>query len=81
MSNDNNRTAVVKRINRKLAKNYEKLCKCRENSRRWYNLGDLYVLDTYRDVVIDTHVEVEKLAAILGVMSIPLSGGNNAPQE
>ena len=52
--------AQIARINRKLAKNYQRLC----TSRSWrmeQNVGHYYVLDTYRNAVIQTHVDLEDL--------------------
>ena len=52
--------AQIARINRKLQKNYQKLC----TSRSWrmeQNVGQYYVLDTYRNAVIQTHVNLDSL--------------------
>lgn len=49
------------RINRVLAKDGQALKK----ARGWnaiQNLGALYVLDTYRNVVVDQHVDLETIA-------------------
>lgn len=50
----------IARINRKLAKRYHKL----RTSRSWrveQNLGERYVLDTYNNTVIQTHVDLDAL--------------------
>jgi hypothetical protein len=59
--------AIIQRINRRLAKDHEKLCK----SRGWQaqqNLGDYYLLDRYRKTVINSNVNVETFARELGVI-------------
>jgi hypothetical protein len=59
--------AIIQRINRRLAKNHEKLCK----SRGWQaqqNLGDYYLLDRYRKTVINSNVNVQTFARELGVI-------------
>lgn len=55
------RKAQVARINRQLAKRYEKLCKSRQGSRLEHNIGEYYVLDTYKNAVIRTHVDLDEL--------------------
>ncbi len=53
--------ALILRINRVLAKDGQALKK----ARGWnaiQNLGALYVLDTYRNVVLDQHVDLESMA-------------------
>ena len=60
--------AVIQRINRKLAHKYEKLCKSR-GWRELQNLGDYHVIDSYRNVLIKSHVNIEELARELGVMA------------
>lgn len=50
----------IARINRQLAKQYHKL----RTSRSWReksNLGDYYVIDAYRNAVIDHHVDLDFL--------------------
>ena len=49
--------ALMARINRKLAKEGQKLCKCREGSRAMSNLGTYHVIDTYKNAVIDWGIE------------------------
>lgn len=50
----------IARINRKLAKRYEKVC----TSRSWrmrLNVGEHYLLDTYTNAVILTQVDLDDL--------------------
>jgi len=66
--------ALVKRINRKLAREGERLRKtrpCRGEgvSRMWMNCGDFYVIDVRRNFLVDTHVDVEILGRKLGVLA------------
>jgi hypothetical protein len=61
---------IIRRINRKLAKNYEKLHECRKNSRAYSNLGDYYIVDTYRNTIIRSSIEdFEGLARDVGVIA------------
>lgn len=62
-----NRKAQIARINRQLAKRYEKLCASRRGSRLEHNVGEYYVLDTYRNAVIQTHIDVDELEKELRV--------------
>ena len=63
--------ALIKRINRKLAQGPrpEKLCKTRPESRAWLDLGDYYVRDIYRNLIMDNHVDVTELAKDLNVIA------------
>ncbi len=63
------RQALIKRINRVLAKRpwAEKL----HTSRGWrekLNLGDYYRIDVYRNCVVDHHVDLEELGVDLEVL-------------
>jgi hypothetical protein len=58
--------AQIARINRRLAKRYEKL-RASRGWRKVQNLGDNYVLDSYMNAVVRTHVNLDSLAAELGV--------------
>lgn len=58
--------ALIKRINRKLAKEGEKLHKS-GNIRCQSNLGDYYVTDD-RNTVIDWHCHLEDMGRELGVL-------------
>jgi len=60
--------ALVARINRKLAKGQEVLRKCRGDSRFIHDLGDYYVVDVKRNVVVDRDVELETYARALLVL-------------
>jgi len=58
--------AIRQRINRKLAHEWKGLRK----NRRFNDsvLGEYYLIDTQRNCVIDTDVDIESLAADLGVL-------------
>ncbi len=60
--------ALIKRINRALAKQYESVRRCREDSRAFGYYGTYYVLDTWRNSPIATHVDLESLGRELGVL-------------
>lgn len=60
--------ALIQRINRKLRSDYKQLCV----SRGWRlksNLGDYYILDTYRNVVVDHHTDPKALGKELGALA------------
>jgi hypothetical protein len=59
--------AVIQRINRKLAHKYERLCKSRSLG-QLQNLGDYYLIDSYRNALIRSRVNIEEPARELGVM-------------
>lgn len=61
-------SALVARINRKLAPEHQKVCKCRESSSAFNDLGRFYVLDTYRNAIENSHIDIENFARELGVM-------------
>lgn len=58
--------ALVARINRALAKQSEKLRRCRKNARGFNDLGAYYLLDG--NTVIATHVNIEALGHELNVL-------------
>ena len=62
--------AIVQRINRRLAKQQEKLLRLRggRDSRWWNELGNHYVVDADDAIVIRTHVDIEALAKELRVV-------------
>jgi hypothetical protein len=66
---------LTARINRKIAHNGQRLCAARVGGRLESNVGRYYVLDVTRNVVIDTHVDLETLGVRLGVLQ---SGENLA---
>ena len=59
--------ALIKRINRKLAKDGERLRRSR-SARMFSSVGDVYRLNVNRNFVVDHHVDVETLARDLGCM-------------
>jgi hypothetical protein len=60
--------ALVKRINRALRKKMLFLKKCRRSSRAYSDLGNFYVLDAERNLIVKTHVDVENAARELKVL-------------
>lgn len=61
--------AVEARINRKLARDHQKLCKARPDSRLHSNVGRYYVLDTYRNEVMWMNVNLLNFANELNVIA------------
>jgi hypothetical protein len=59
--------AVIQRINRKL-KPEQRLYACRRNSRWWRDLGDYYVTNIYRNIIVITRVDPEAYGRKLGVL-------------
>lgn len=60
-------TALVKRINRKLAPDFEKLRKSR-GAREQMGMGEYYVHDCKRNSVMATYVDPVRLGRELGVL-------------
>lgn len=60
--------AVTGRLQRILAKDGHKLCKCRGDTRQHQALGDYYLLDTYRNTVVDSQIEFEEFARKVGAL-------------
>jgi hypothetical protein len=62
--------ALFQRVNRKLKKNHERLCKTRGDQYRWA----YYVLNTYTNTIdgkhpiMDSKADVERFARELGVL-------------
>ena len=63
-----NLSALVARINRKLEKLNDNRLRKSRGLNAFNNLGEYYVLDVNRNLIIDTSVNVESLARELGVM-------------
>jgi hypothetical protein len=63
-----NMRALIQRINRKLAKD-ERLLKRSRGARTVQNLGDYYLIDVNRNLVVDHQVDPEALARELGVIA------------
>lgn len=59
--------ALIKRINRQLNKDTQRLCKTR-GWRSFSNLGTYYILDYYYNLVTAHHIHLEFLGAELGVL-------------
>lgn len=64
MANTAEQKNQLARINRKLAPKYEKVLSSRSDRENQY-LGDFYVLDSYQNAVINTHVNLDDLEAEL----------------
>jgi hypothetical protein len=60
--------ALIQRINRKIRPEYRRLHACRRNSRWWSNLGDYYVVDTYRNMIVDSGIDPTAYGRRLGVL-------------
>jgi hypothetical protein len=61
-------TALMARINRRLAHGAERLRKCRPNSRHYSDLGDYYLLDGHNNIT-GPHIEsLESYGRDLGVL-------------
>jgi len=61
--------ALIGRINRRLGRDYKKLFKSRPGSRLEANVGRFYVVDVWRNTVVDTHVDLESYGRELGVLA------------
>lgn len=61
--------AVLARINRKLRKKDLVLRKCRNLSSACAALGDYYLMDSNQNLLIDTHVNLEKFARDEGCLA------------
>jgi hypothetical protein len=61
-------SALIRRINRVLAKKYQAVRRFRVNAQGFDYHGRFYVLDTWRNSPIDTHVDLTVLARMLGVL-------------
>ena len=59
--------AVIRRINRKL-KPETVLRKCRQDSRRFYILGNYYLIDQRGNFVVDTQIDLEHCAREVGAL-------------
>jgi hypothetical protein len=60
--------ALLRRINRILAKRGRRLCTSRSWGERG-NLGDHHVIDSHYNTVVDTHVELDGFARTLGALN------------
>lgn len=62
------RTALIARVNRRLAKQGESLRQCSENKRDHSRLGDVYVIDLAHNAVIAKNVDLQRFAKKLGAL-------------
>jgi hypothetical protein len=62
-------SAVIQRINRKLAHEDQRLCTLRTPSRWQSSLGDYYIVD-HRNNIVASHVDPTALALELGVLQL-----------
>lgn len=60
--------ALIKRINRSLRRNFEKLKKCQEKSRCFNDLGSFYVVDQRNNLFVERHVDIEAFGRDIGVL-------------
>jgi hypothetical protein len=58
--------ALMQRINRKLARNHQKLSTVRSAGHE-SNVGRYFILNVSRNVITETNIELEKLGRRLGV--------------
>lgn len=61
-------SALVRRINRKLAPAWQRVCKLSERHRGYGSLGRYHMMDTFQNTVIDTHLDLDHLGQQLGVI-------------
>jgi hypothetical protein len=61
--------ALIQRINRKLKPDWKQLRTARIGGRLESNVGRYYVLDIYRNTVVETHVDPEYLGRELAVLA------------
>jgi hypothetical protein len=75
--------ALIQRINRKLKREYRRVCVCRPNSQGWSDLGDFYVVDIYRNMIVDSFVDPAAYGRHLGVVQPfeEVVGNNSASTE
>jgi hypothetical protein len=60
--------AIVQRLNRRLAHDYESI-KTPRGERNLQSLGRFYLLNTYQNWIMKTHIDPESFARDLGVMA------------
>jgi hypothetical protein len=68
MNNTVTMSALIRRINRKLGREDEKLRKTRGGMQAFLDLGDYWVHDLRSNFVCRTHVDPEELGRELGVL-------------
>lgn len=61
--------ALIARINRKLSHGGEKFCIARKGTQLHWNLGRYYVLDFYRNTVVNSHLDLESYGREIGALS------------
>jgi len=61
--------AVIQRINRKLAKQDQKLNTSRMKSAGIHDMGRYYIVDTYRNAVVDSQINLETMGRKLGAIA------------
>jgi hypothetical protein len=60
--------ALLRRINRELAKRHEAVRSCRPGTRAYNNLGRYHLLDIYRNQVLDSNIDIQALGRKLSVL-------------
>jgi len=61
--------ALFARIDRKLAKDGERLRRCKEDSRAFSELGALYIVNVNSNTITAKSCDLEKLGREIGVLS------------
>src|ERR1700689_3053764 len=72
MANTAEQKNQIARINRRLAPKYEKVLSSRSAKEKQY-LGDFYVLDSYQNAVIKTHVNLDDLEVDLTKLEVEIA--------
>jgi hypothetical protein len=54
-------SALIQRLNRSLAKDYEMIRKSRPKKSGYKELGDYYILDCYRNIIINSRLTIDDL--------------------
>lgn len=62
------RPALMARLNRKLAHESQRLCAARSERER-QNVGNFFIVDSHKNVVVEFHIDPVALARELGVLA------------
>lgn len=62
-------SALLRRVNRTLARQDKQVRKCRTASRDYGELGDYYCVDINRNLIVDKHVDLENYGRDLKVLN------------
>lgn len=69
MSERVSQQAVLERVNSRLQEKDQVLEKCQKLCRACIALGDYYLMDSSRDQLLETHVDLEKIAREQGCLA------------